>query len=370
MERRLLKYLDWGLLVAVLALIGIGLVSILSATHTNKALNYGDAFFFFKKQVIAAIVGLIIGSILLRMDHRTLGKLAWPIYGISMALLLIVVVVGREVNGAKSWLYIGSFGIQVSEFAKVGIIIALAQYLSGKEDLDTWRGLLGPLLMVGAPMLLILKQPDLGTAMVFVAIAFGMLFMAGARPAHLGILAGVGLFVLFPAAYFFFLKPYQRMRLLIFLNPYQDARGNGYNIIQSMIAVGSGRLFGEGIFRGSQAQLNFLPEHHTDFIFPVIAEETGFIGSMVVLGLFFYLLWRILHVISESRDLYSTLLCTGIFSMFLFHILINIGMTIGIMPITGIPLPFLSYGGSSLMANLICISLVLNVYMRRQKIIF
>ncbi|HQD40669.1 MAG TPA: rod shape-determining protein RodA, partial [Bacillota bacterium] len=277
---------------------------------------------------------------------------------------------GREVNGAKSWLYIGPMGMQVAELAKLGVIISLAQYLSQKEELDTWQSLFGALVMVGIPMLLILLQPDFGTAMVFVGIAFGMLYMAGARPAHLAILAAIGIFVVLPLGYFFILKPYQKMRLLIFLNPYQDARGYGYNIIQSMIAVGSGRLFGEGILQGRQGQLNFLPEHHTDFIFPVIAEESGFIGCLLVLGLFFYVLWRILHVISEARDLYSILICTGVFSMFLFHILVNIGMTIGIMPITGIPLPFISYGGSSLMANLMCVALVLNVHMRRQKILF
>jgi rod shape determining protein RodA len=369
-ERRLAKYIDWGMLIAILALIAIGLVAIFSATHTNKGLNYGDPFYFMKRQLVSAVIGLGIGFFMLNFDHRSLGKLAWPIYYVSLALLAVVLVVGREVNGAKSWLYIGPFGMQVSELAKVGVIISLAQYLSQKEDLDTWRGLFGALLLVGAPMFLILLQPDFGTAMVFVGITFGMLFMAGAKPAHLWTLAGIGILLVLPLGYFFLLKPYQRMRLLIFLNPYQDARGFGYNIIQSMIAVGSGRLFGEGILRGRQGQLNFLPEHHTDFIFPVIAEETGFIGCMVVLGLFFYILWRILHVISESKELYSNLLCTGIFSMFLFHILINIGMTIGIMPITGIPLPFLSYGGSSLITNLISIALVLNVYVSRQKILF
>jgi len=369
-ERRLVKYIDWGILGGILALIGIGLVAVFSATHSNMALNQGDSFYFLKKQLLAACIGLGLGYFLLNLDHRTLGRLAWPIYYLSLALLGAVLIFGREVNGAKSWLYIGPMAMQVAELAKLGVIISLAQYLSQKEELDTWQSLFGALVMVGIPMLLILLQPDFGTAMVFVGIAFGMLYMAGARPAHLAILAAIGIFVVLPLGYFFILKPYQKMRLLIFLNPYQDARGYGYNIIQSMIAVGSGRLFGEGILQGRQGQLNFLPEHHTDFIFPVIAEESGFIGCLLVLGLFFYVLWRILHVISEARDLYSILICTGVFSMFLFHILVNIGMTIGIMPITGIPLPFISYGGSSLMANLMCVALVLNVHMRRQKILF
>jgi rod shape determining protein RodA len=216
---------------------------------------------------------------------------------------------------------------------------------------------------------LILLQPDLGTAMVFVGILFGMLWVAGANPKHLGAIVLAGLILAVPL-FLWVLKPYQQARLMTLFNPYADPTGNGYNVIQSMIAIGSGRFLGKGLFGGTQTQLNFVPEHHTDFIFSVIGEELGFAGGALVLFLFLILLWRIMTVAATSKDKYGALIATGVTAMIGFHVLENVGMTMGVMPVTGIPLPFISYGGSSLMANMIAIGLVLNVGMRRQKIMF
>jgi rod shape determining protein RodA len=216
---------------------------------------------------------------------------------------------------------------------------------------------------------LIMLQPDLGTALVFIAILFAMLYMSGVPAKHLLVLLLIGA-AASPIAYTYGLKEYQRQRLLIFLDPYKDPTGFGYNVIQSTIAIGSGRLFGKGFLAGSQTQLNFLPEHHTDFIFSVVGEEWGFIGAVVVLALFFTIVWRGLRTAAEARDMYGTLVATGLTTMFLFHVLINVGMNMSAMPVTGIPLPFLSYGGTSLMTNLMAVGIMLNIQARRQKILF
>ncbi|MBC8016391.1 MAG: rod shape-determining protein RodA, partial [Sporomusaceae bacterium] len=234
--------------------------------------------------------------------------------------------------------------------------------------LHSFKDIIPIFLYVGIPFLLVLKQPDLGTALVFMAILFGMIYIAGIRMKHLMIIFAAG--IAFMPIFWHFLKDYQKMRLTVFMDPNVDPLGSGYHIIQSKIAIGSGMLFGKGLFAGTQSQLNFLPENHTDFIFAVIGEELGFIGALFILVLYFILLYRGVKVAGSARDNFGTLLATGITSMMAFHILVNVGMNAGIMPVTGIPLPFMSYGVSALTTNMVSIGVLLNIYMRRQKIMF
>lgn len=369
LEHRLAKNLDYVLIASVAGLTLLGLVMIYSATRFNTSLNMGDPYFFVKKQAAAMFIGVVALLFILITDYRYFDRLASPIYLGNILLLLLVLGLGHRISGAQSWFRLGPFLMQPSEFAKIAVITTLASYLSRKQDLSSLRALITPFMHLGLPTILILLQNDLGTALVFLAILAGMLYMAGARPRDLLTIALVGLAVS-PLAYFFFLKPYQRSRLLIFLNPYRDPMGDGYNVIQSTIAIGSGRFFGKGLFGGTQAKLNFLPAHHTDFIFSVVGEELGFIGAAIVLLIYCTIVLRTFRAASLAKDAYGRLVAAGVGSMFLFHVLVNVGMTMSIMPVTGIPLPFLSYGGSSLIANLIGMGLVLNVHMRRQKILF
>ncbi|MGE5576950.1 MAG: rod shape-determining protein RodA [Syntrophothermus sp.] len=369
-DKRLIKNLDLPLLGVVLGITTLGILAVYSATHSSMVENGGNPYYFAKQQVVGALIGLIAIAIVINFDYRGLDKFTPYIYIGNLVLLGVTLVVGKVVSGAQSWLSLGPLSsFQPSEIAKIAIIVTLAKHLEAKRDLQKLTGLLSPFIHVGIPMALILLQPDLGTAMVFVGILFGMLLIGGARPKHL-----LGIILIFaalsPLVYFFVLKDYQQARIMTFINPYADSRGSGYNVIQAMIAVGSGRFFGKGLFSGTQTQLNFVPEHHTDFIFSVVGEELGFIGSVLLLGGYFFIVWRGIRTISHARESFGALLATGIVSMMLFHIMINVGMNVGIMPVTGIPLPFMSFGRSSLVTNLIGIGLLLNIYMRRQKILF
>ncbi|HHV62802.1 MAG TPA: rod shape-determining protein RodA [Firmicutes bacterium] len=368
-DRRLARNLDYGLLFATLALVVFGIIIIYSATYANKGENLGDPFYFVKRQALAAVLGVLALFIILNIDYRLFERIRSPIYFGNIALLAAVLVAGQRISGAQSWFRLGPLALQPSELAKVAVIITLADHLVKRDDIDSFWGLIPPFVHAGIPMALILLQNDLGTVLVFGAIVLGMVYVAGARTRDLAVIAG-GLGALSPFIYFFLLKPYQRARLLIFLNPYRDPMGDGYNVIQSTIAIGSGRLFGKGLFGGTQAKLNFLPAHHTDFIFSVVGEELGFIGAVIVLLVYFFIIWRCLQASWQAKDKYGSLLAAGVASMLLFHVLINIGMTMSVMPVTGIPLPFLSYGGSAMLADLIAIGIVLNVHMRRQKILF
>ncbi len=276
---------------------------------------------------------------------------------------------GQSALGAQRWIQLGPITIQPSEFSKLIMIIALANMLDKRKGkLNSFWDITQVFIYVGIPFLLVLKQPDLGTSLVFLAILFGMVYMAGISSRHLMIIFGSALAVL--PIFWHFLKDYQKKRLTVFIDPNVDPLGSGYHIIQSKIAIGSGMLFGKGLFSGTQSQLNFLPENHTDFIFAVIGEELGFVGAVVILLLYFILLYRGVKIAGAARDNFGMLLATGITSMMAFHVLVNVGMTAGIMPVTGIPLPLMSYGVSSLTTNLISIGILLNVYMRRQKIFF
>lgn len=360
------KSLDKVLVIVSFLIVCVSLCIIGSATHINKgAINYD----FVAKQGAAFVVNMMIVLFCSRYDYHKLKKYARPLYIINMIMLLAVMFIGTSALGAQRWIQLGPITLQPSEFSKLIMIICLAALLSDRiGQLNTWRQVLPIGLFVGIPFLLVLKQPDLGTSLVFMAITFGMLFVARIR---MGILRNVFLagVVLAPIGWHF-MKDYQKSRIAVFLNPNADPFGAGYHIIQSKIAIGSGMLFGKGLFQGTQSQLNFLPENHTDFIFSVIGEELGFLGCLFVLFLYFILVYRGLMIAKECKDPFGMLLSTGVVAMWAFQILVNVGMTCGIMPVTGIPLPFMSYGVSALTTNMLGLGILLSVYMRQQTMIF
>lgn len=271
--------------------------------------------------------------------------------------------------GAQRWIQIGPISIQPSEFSKVIMIIALATLLESRiGHLSKWREVIPVALFVLVPFLLVAKQPDLGTGLVFLAIFLGMIFVAGISLKILGIVFGAFLAML--PIIWQFLHDYQKMRIMVFIDPNVDPLGSGYHIIQSKIAIGSGMLFGKGLFGGTQSQLNFLPENHTDFIFAVVGEEFGFIGAVFLLCLYLIVLWRGVKIARECKDAFGMLLASGITSMLAFHLLVNVGMTMGVMPVTGIPLPLMSYGVSSLLTNVTCLGLLMNIHMKQQSLHF
>lgn len=376
-DKRLFRNFDYTLLTTVLLIIAFGLVILSSATHITM-FKGGDQLAYVRKQVMAVFLGLAVITAILTINYNSLAKYYRVIYIVNIILLLAVKLIGKEAKGAQSWISLGFINLQPSELAKIFVIISFAAYLVKRQgELNTFKDILPSFLHMGIPMMLILLQPDLGTALVFTAIFFGMLFVAGANPKVLiaVILAGavaVGgvLYGQVALGWEKPLKPYQLKRLTIFIDPYQDTRGSGYHVIQSQVAIGSGGLWGKGLYQGTQNQLNFLPEQETDFIFSVVGEELGFAGVSAALLLFFILVYRGVRIASKAWDMFGTLLATGIVSMIVFHLLVNIGMTAGIMPITGIPLPLFSYGGSSMLANLTAVGILLNINLRRQKLMF
>nr|WP_258176129.1 rod shape-determining protein RodA [Orenia metallireducens] len=362
--------------IITLLLILTGLVIIGSATNiTDNPLLQN---IFLKKQIIAALAGITLVTISLFFDYRILRDYVNIIYILNILVLIIVLFLGSTIKGGQGWIKLGPVNFQPAETAKLAVIIALADVLSkGRYNVYHILGLTVPAIYMAIPFALVLLQNDLGSALVLIAIFVGMIYVAGANAKFLvgTFLTGVGTVVAWITVHIYWgvpipLKSYQLKRLLVLVNPQLEPLGAGYNVIQSKIAIGSGGLLGKGLFGGTQNQLNFLPERHTDFIFSVLGEEFGFIGAILVLLLYLLLLWRGIKVAMEAKDEFGQLLVVGILSMFTFHILENVGMTIGIMPVTGIPLPFLSYGGSSLLTNLIAIAIIMNVNIRRKKMLF
>lgn len=376
-ERRIIRNFDFTLFFTILLIVGFGLIILSSATHATMARG-GDSLSYVKKQGLSFFLGLISIGIMLRLDYTKVTRFAKHLYILNIILLLVVVFIGQEHKGAQSWIAIGSFNLQPSEFSKIFMIVTFAAYLASREGrLNRFRDLVPTFAFFGLPMMLIMLQPDLGTALVFIGIYFGMLLVAGARPKHLLtlILIGTVLVVGVLTAQLHFgldkpLKPYQLDRLTIFIDPYKDPRGAGYHVIQSMVSLGSGGLVGKGLFQGTQTQLNFLPEQKNDFIFSVVGEEVGFVGILLLMLLFYIFVFRGVKIAHESKDMFGSLMAIGIVSMIVFHLLVNIGMAAGIMPITGIPLPFFSYGGSSMLANMIGVGILMNINMRKNTLIF
>jgi len=364
-DRKLLKNIDLGIVISTILLIAYGMAAISSATHIRSGGSAGTL----KVQIIAFILGIIGVIVILLIDYKTFGDNYVLIYIINVFLLALVLIIGFSTKGTKGWIDLGPVNMQPSEIVKIGYILTFAKYLEKKKGnlnriIDVLPAMLHLVLIVG----LIMLQPDAGTALVFIFISIFMLFAAGIS---YKIIAGAfGAFLISLPVMWKLLKPYQQSRILVFLNPELDPMDKGYHVIQSKTAIGSGQLWGKGLFEGTQNNLGFVLERHTDFIFSVIGEELGLIGALVLMMLFLWLLLRCIHIAKVSKDDYGMLICVGIISMFLFHILENIGMTIGLMPVTGIPLPFISYGGSSLLTNMAAVGLVLNVGMRRQVIRF
>lgn len=365
LKRKAFKNFDFVLLVTVLLLCIYGIIMIRSATLSFNNNRY------VKVQSLSTILGFIGILILVLMDYQIIGKLYIPIYVICIILLVAVVIFGTGESqwGANSWLYIGGFGFQPAEICKVGIIIFLAKLIENNKDkINEPITLLKILVLCGIPILLILLQPDLGTAIVFVFFIVAMLFAAGLNWRYFGyaFIAGV---VSLPILWFQ-LEDYQKKRIFSFLDPESDLSGSGYQAMQSKIAIGSGKIFGRGLFEGVQTQYNYIPEKQTDFIFAVIGEELGLVGGLALIILYFILLYRLIKLAKNSKDVFGSMVLIGFAAMFLFHIWENIGMSIGLMPITGIPLPFMSYGGTFQLINLLCIGIALSISVHKEGLNF
>ncbi|MBN2687838.1 MAG: rod shape-determining protein RodA [Deltaproteobacteria bacterium] len=360
-DRRLLINVDWVLLALVVTIIGIGLVNLYSTGYNIHTATKP----LYMKQFTWALTGLALMIIAASVDYHFFIRYGYVIYGLSLLLLVWVTVQGHIAHGSQRWIYLGGFSIQPSELVKLTVIIALTKYIAENKFGDKYHihNLAVPFAVVALPCSLIALQPDLGTALFIVILFFSLILFVGVNRKAVMIFAAGGMVV--APLLWFFLKDYQRERILTFLNPERDPLGAGYHIIQSIIAIGSGGLWGKGFLKGTQSQLKFLPEQQTDFVFSVFAEEWGFVGALVVLFLFFSLvLWGI-KIARNSRDLSGTILALGVTVSIFWSVLINIGMVLGILPVVGIPLPFMSYGGSSMVVLLIGVGLLLNVSMRR-----
>lgn len=369
-NRKVLRNFDFGLLLNVLLICAIGIITISSATQAFKE---GGTTRYFMMQIIWVVSGIVLLLITIAIDYNTFKMYCKVIYFSNIVLLVLVLLVADEINGARSWIGIGPFGIQPSEFMKISLIILIARKIEEFEDeINNLKNLGIILLYAALPLGLIMKQPDLGTSMVIVFTIVGMLFMGGLDIRI--ILGGIVTSAASILAVWFspvpILKPYQKFRILTLFDPTADPLGSGYHMTQSLIAIGSGQLYGMGFGKGLQNEGRFLPESHTDFIFSILGEEFGFVGGIVLIVLFASLIFRCLRIVRIAKDKFAAMIVVGVMSMIIFQMFQNMGMTIGLMPITGITLPFVSYGGSSMWASMVGIGLVLNVGMRRHKINF
>ena len=366
MKKNIFKNMDYGILICVIVLLGISLVALYSATLSTN-------FVEFRKQITWIAISIPVMIVIIFIDYETIAKISPILYGIVI-IALIAVLFTESINGATSWFNIGSVSIQPAEFAKIIVIIAISYYMAKvqekyEDDISRPTKLLKTFAILALPVLLIIKQPDYGTALAFIVAIILMLFTSGIKKRY--IIGGVLLVViLVPVLYLFVLPEHAKTRIDVFLNPNLDPRGAGYNVIQSKLAIGSGEFLGMGILKGNQTQLGFLYPKTTDFIFAVIGEEMGFVVAAVVIIAYVVLITRIVYIAKTAKDRLGSYIAMGIAGIFLFHMVENIGMTMGLLPITGVPLPFVSYGGSSLLTNLIMVALLLNISGRRQKAIF
>ena len=357
-----LKRLDWGFLLTMFALMAVGIAFIYSASSRSEGTVLTELT---QRQLQWILTGLVLFVMVVVADYRRVGESAWAAYVVGLVLLVLVLFMGKKIYGAVRWLNLFGIQIQPSEFAKLGTVIMLARFLSNPgRDMADPRTLFKALLLVALPMLLIMRQPDLGTAATLLPVAFVMMFVAGVPPRYLFLLILVGVLAAIPG--WFVLHDYQRERIHVFFDPSRDPLGTGWNSIQSGIAVGSGGLTGKGFMMGTQNILGFLPRTvaPTDFIFSVIGEETGFVGSVTLLVLFAMLVGGCLRAALASRDKLGRVLSVGVITLLFSHI-VNMAMTVGLMPITGLPLPLVSYGGSFMMCTMLGLGLVQSVYVRR-----
>lgn len=366
MQKKMFKNFEWGVLICTIILLAIGLVALFSATQNS---DYEE----FKKQIMWIGISIPVIVVVIFVDYEILAKISPVIYGLSL-ISLIAVLFTEPINGATSWFNIGPFSFQPAEFAKIAVVLFMANVIvklqqKGRDEINRFWKLGIILATVAVPTLLIIKQPDYGTALAFLVALIFMLYVAGINKKYI-ITAVLLVVILVPLAYFFILPDHAKARIDVYLNPNLDPRGDGYNIIQSKLAIGAGQIFGMGLFKGNQTQLGYLYPKTTDFIFAVISEEMGFVVAGAIIVLYVILITKSIQVAKTAKDDLGSYIATGIVGIFFFHMLENIGMTMGLLPITGIPLPFVSYGGSSMLTNLTLIAILLNISTRRKKAMF
>ncbi len=361
-DRHLIAHINWVFLGTTLALLAIGVMNLYSASalRTEEGMALAP---YCQKQLLWGGVGIVAMLVVMLFDYRHLSSLAWPLFIVVILLLLAVPFLGKTIGGSKRWLDLGFFNLQPSELAKICVLLLGAKCLAKIPEKLDWYTLALVIPIALVPAAFIYKQPDLGSAITIFLLLGGMVVYKGIEARVLKTTLCTAPFLL-PCGWFF-LREYQKQRIRTFLDPDKDPLGAGYHIIQSEITIGSGRFWGKGFLEGTQSQLKFLPEKHTDFAFAVFAEEWGFVGALILLILFCVFLYQIALSSHEAKDNFGAFLCAGIFFYFFFQILINMGMVLGLMPVVGIPLPFISYGGSASLVNFCLIGLVLNVSMRR-----
>ncbi len=366
MKKRILRNIEWGILVCTILLIIIGIIALFSSTQNS---DYDEL----KKQIMWLVISVPVMIAVILIDYEFFAKISPVFYGISI-ILLIGVLFTEPINGATSWYSVGPFTIQPAEFAKIAVVLFTADVIvkiqrKGKNEMNRFLKLGLIILTVAVPVLLIIKQPDYGTALAFLFALIFMLFVAGVDKKYI-ITAILLVVIIVPVAYFFILPEHAKTRIDVYLNPDLDPRGAGYNIIQSKLAIGAGQILGMGLLKGNQTQLGYLYPKTTDFIFAVIGEEMGFIVAGAVIILYVVLITKAIYVAKTAKNDLGSYIAAGIAGIFFFHMMENIGMTMGLLPITGIPLPFVSYGGSSMLTNCILIAILLNISGRRQKAMF
>ena len=370
MERRAVRHFDYGLLLLAAALVAYGGLLIYSASLTAYPDGIGGLDHPLVKQVLFAVLGLGAMAMIAWADYRLFGQMAPALYVLSIVTLIAVLFLGESAFGSRRWITIAGTQIQASEIAKLLTIVALARYLADRQlQITRVRTFLTSLALAVLPAALVMAEPDMGTAIIFGAIWLGMVLVAGARPQHVLMLGGF-LLAAIPFAALAVLGDYQRDRIALFFNPNSDPLGGGFNILQAEISVGSGGIFGKGLTEGSQTQLDFLQTPTTDYIFSVLGEELGLVGAVVLLTLFAALLFRTLRVATMARDQFGRLLATGIAIMILFQVFINIAVNVRLLPVTGIPPPFISQGGSSLIMLFAALGLLQSVLLRHRQIEF
>lgn len=357
----LAKEMDLTILLPALLLAGIGIAMIYSATYTKT-----EFAMLYLKQTFMLSIGIIAMLVSASVNYQALLERYAPLlYWLIVIVLALLLAAGDQISGSKRWLAIGPIGVQPSEFAKIATTLVLARFLAKRADrIKAWSTLGGALLIAGLPMILILWEPDLGTTLVFIPMLFAMLYVVGIPVQRLLVIIGSG--ILASPLVFFMLKDYQRQRLMVFLNPSADTLGAGYNVIQSKIAIGSGGLTGKGWLQGTQGQLRFVPEHHTDFIFSVLAEEWGFLGSVGVIILFAVLLLQCLRIARAARDMGGSLVAVGLIAIIFTQVAVNLGVATGVMPVTGMTLPLISYGGSSIIVVMSMMGILMSVWSGRK----
>jgi rod shape determining protein RodA len=362
-----IRHLDPTLLLMTLALSAFGALMIFSSTASKQEAAGADPAFFMKRQIAYIVAGVIALLVVSFFDYRHVRALAPVIYGVTvLALILVLTPLGDVQNNARSWFNFGLFQIQPSEFAKLALIVAMSAWMAERKGDIRWLDLAFCLGMMVVLSALIFVEPDLGGTMVIVGIFFVMLLVGGAKLRHFIAIGLLGTVAIVGALQMDLVEDYQVERITAFLDPNPDVQSEGYNLTQAKIAIASGGLRGKGVgSENTQTDLDFVPEQHTDFIFTAVGEQLGFVGGAALLGLFAILIWRSLRIAAMARDTFGTLVAAGIAGMWAFQLFVNVGMTMGIMPITGLPLPFVSFGGSGLLMNFMAVGLLLNIHMRR-----